>query len=288
MSDKIFVTGASGQLGHRVIDTLLQRLPAPRLVAGARNVVKAEDLATRGVEVRAIDYERPETLARAFVGINKLLLISSSEIGKRAQQHRAVIEAAKRAGIKLLAYTSVLHADTSVLGLAEEHRQTERDLAASGVPCVILRNGWYTENYTASIPVAVQGGVIFGCAGDGRITSAARQDYAEAAATVLVSPQDQAGKIYELAGDEAYTLSELAAEVARQSGRSVAYRDMPEEEYRQYLVGNGMPEAIAALLADSDTAASRGALFDDRLTLSRLIGRPTTRLAEVIAMTLNS
>lgn len=286
MSEKILVTGASGQLGHLVINALLQNLPAQQIVAGARTVGKADDLAARGVQVREMDYERPETIDAALVGIDKLLLISSSEIGRRAPQHKAVIEAARTAGIKLLAYTSVLHADTSVLGLAGEHRQTEQYLAASGVPSVILRNGWYTENYGVSIPAAVGNGVFLGCARDGRIASAARRDYAEAAARVLVSREEQSGKIYELAGDEAYTLTELAAEVARQSGRMLAYQDLPEEEYRKALIDAGLPEPVAALLADSDTGASQGALFDDSHSLSRLIGRPTTPFAEVVAAAL--
>jgi NAD(P)H dehydrogenase (quinone) len=288
MSEKILVTGASGQLGHLVVNALLKSLSAQKVVAGARNTGKAHDLAARGVEVREVDYERPETLEVAFAGIDKVLLISSSEIGRRARQHRAVIEAAKKAKIKLLAYTSVLHADTSILGLAEEHRQTEQSLAASGVPSVILRNGWYTENYAASIPMAIEHGAVLGSAGEGRISSAARQDYAEAAAAVLVSEGQQAGKIYELAGDEAYTLTEFADDVARQSGKSIEYKDMPEEDYRKVLLDAGLPEPLAALLADSDTGASRGALFDDSHSLSQLIGRPTTPLAEVIASTLAS
>ena len=286
MSEKILVTGASGQLGHLVVNALLKSLPAQQIVAGARNTGKAADLAARGVEVRALDYERPATLETALSGINKVLLISSSEIGKRARQNQAVIEAAKKADIKLLVYTSCLHANTSILGVAEEHRQTEQALAASGIPSVILRNGWYTENYAASIPISLEHGVVLGSAGEGRISSAARRDFAEAAAAVLVSKERQTGKIYELAGDAAYTLTEFAAEVARKSGKSIAYKDMPEEEYRKVLLDAGLPEPLAALLADSDTGASKGALFDDSHTLSQLIGRPTTPLAEVIASAL--
>lgn len=288
MSQKILVTGASGQLGHLVINALLKSLPASQITAGARNTGKANDLAAYGVEVREVDYDRPETLEAAFAGIGKVLLISSSEIGKRASQHKTVIESARKANLRLLAYTSVLHADTSLLGLAGEHRETEQALAASGIPFAILRNGWYTENYTASVPMAVMTGVILGSAGKGRISSAARQDYAEAAAAVLVSNTEQAGKIYELAGDEAYTLTELAAEAARQSGKSIEYKDIPEAEYRKVLIDAGLPEPVAALLADSSAAASKGTLFDDSRTLSRLIGRPTTPLAEVIASALAS
>jgi len=286
MTEKILVTGASGQLGHLVIDALLKQIPATRIVAGARTTGKTADLVASGVEVRSLDYEQPETLDAALAGIDKLLLISSSELGRRAAQHRNVIAAAQRAGVKLLAYTSVLHADTSLLGLAEEHRQTEQALAASGLPFVLLRNGWYTENYAVSVPAAIEHGVFLGSAGAGRIASASRRDYAEAAAKVLVATENQAGKVYELAGDSAYTLAELSAEVTRRAGRSVVYRDLPEQEYRRILVGAGLPEPLAALLADSDVGASRGALFDDSGTLGRLLGRPTTPLAESLAAAL--
>jgi len=286
MSEKILVTGASGQLGHLVIDALLQRIPTAQIVAGARHTAKAADLAAKSVEVRTLDYERPETIATALADIDKLLLISSSELGKRAVQHRNVIAAARQANLKLLAYTSVLHADRSVLGLAEEHRQTEQALADSGISFVLLRNGWYSENYIASIPPALEHGAFLGSAGDGKIASAARKDYAEAAAAVLTAAKDQTGMIYELAGDAAYTLTELAAEVSRQAGKSVVYQNLPEADFRRILLDVGLPEPVAALLADSDVGASQGALFDDSGTLGRLIGHPTTPLKQSIAAAL--
>jgi len=206
-------------------------------------------------------------------------------VGRRFPQHQAVIAAAGRSGIKLLAYTSVLHADGSPLGLAGEHRETEACLRASGLPFVLLRNGWYTENYTASIPAALHHGVLLGAAGAGRIASAARVDYAAAAAAVLLGA-DQAGRTYELAGDTSYTLAEFAAELSRQTGKAIPYQDLPEAEYRGVLVGAGLPEGLAALLADSDAGAARGGLLDEGRQLSRLIGRPTTPLAEVVAAAL--
>lgn len=277
----IVVTGASGQLGRLVIEALLQRVSAAEIVAVVRDSAKAGDLVARGVQLRQADYNQPATLEAAFQGADKLLLISSSEIGQRVAQHRAVIEAAQRAGVKLLAYTSVLHADTSPLGLAAEHRETEALLRASGLPVVLLRNGWYTENYAASIPAALAHGVLLGSADAGRIASAARADYAAAAAAVLTGA-DQGGRIYELAGDTSYTLSEFAAEVARQSGQAVAYQDLPEAAYEAALTGAGLPPGLAALLADSDTGASKGGLFDDGHQLSALIERPTTPLAESV------
>jgi len=277
----IVVTGATGQLGRFVIASLLKKMPASEIVAAVRNVEKARDLAVLGVQVRQADYNRPESWDAALQGADKVLLISSSEIGQRVAQHRNVIDAARRAGVKLLAYTSVLHANTSALGLAGEHRDTEAVIRASGLPFVLLRNGWYTENYAMGIPAALALGAVYGCAGEGRISSAVRADYAEAAAIVLTS-DNQAGKTYELAGDSAYTLSEFAAEISRQSGKDIGYVNLPETEYKKALLGAGLPEFLAELLANSDAGVSKGALFDDRHQLSELIGRPTIPLEKTV------
>ena len=203
-------------------------------------------------------------------------------------QHRNVVDAAREAGVSLTAYTSVLHADRSPLGLAEDHRQTEALLAGSGVPYVLLCNGWYTENYMASLPAALAHGALIGAAGEGRIASAARADYAAAAAAVLLSAEDQVGRTYELAGDEAYTLAALAAEVSRQTGREIAYHDLPQADYQAALLGAGLPAGLAALLADSDAAAAKGALFDDGGDLRRLLGRPTTPWTESVRQALQA
>jgi len=281
----IVITGATGQLGRLVIAELVKKVPAAGIVAAVRNVDKAKDIATLGVQVRHADYSRPETWDGALKGADKLLLISSSEIGQRAAQHRTVIDAAKRAGVKFVAYTSVLHADTSVLGLAGEHRETEAMLRASGMPFALLRNGWYSENYTAGVPSALALGAVYGCAADGRISSAARADYAAAAVAVLTA-DNQAGRVYELAGDSAYTLTELAAEISRQSGKDIGYVNLAEADYKNALLKAGLPEPIAELLANSDTGASKGALFDDGGQLGRLIGRGTTPLAATVAAAL--
>ena len=275
----IVITGASGQLGRLVIAELLKKIPASNIVAAVRSPEKAADLAALGVQVREADYSRPDTLNSAFAGAEKVLLISSSELGQRVTQHKAVIDAAKRAGVKLLGYTSLLHADTSVLGLADDHRQTESALAESGVPGVVLRNGWYNENYTAGIQGDIAHGTHYGCAGEGRISSAARADYAAAAAAVLTATDSQAGKVYELAGDDAYTLTELAAEIARQSGKPVVYTNGTEAQFKSGLLQAGLPEYVAELLANSDAGAAKGGLFDDSRQLSALIGRATTPLS---------
>lgn len=279
------ITGATGQLGRLVIDALLRTTPPDRIVAAVRDPGRAADLAERGVLVREADYERPDTLAQAFAGVERLLLVSSNALGRRVAQHRACIDAAAANGVGLLAYTSVLHADRSPLGLAEEHRETEALLRASGIPWVLLRNGWYTENHMMGVPAALAHGALLGAAGIGRIASAARADYAEAAAAVLAGG-DAAGRIHELAGDAGWTLPDLARELSAQAGTPVAYRDLPEAGYEAALLGAGLPPDLARLIADSDACAARGALDDDGRALSRLIGRPTTPLSASVAAAL--
>ncbi|EGT5682715.1 SDR family oxidoreductase [Cronobacter turicensis] len=273
----IAITGATGHLGLRVIDTLLNTVAAQEIVAIVRNPAKAATLGAKGVQVRAADYGDVAALTAALAGVEKLLLISSSEVGQRAPQHRNVIDAAKTAGVKLIAYTSLLHADRSPLGLADEHVATEKMLADAGIPYVLLRNGWYTENYLASVPPALEHGVFIGSAGDGKIASASRQDYAEAAAKVLTL-DNQAGRVYELAGDNAWTLRDLTALLSKETGKTVAYQNLSEADFAAALAGAGLPEGFAKLLADSDIGASKGGLFDDSRQLSALIGRPTTSL----------
>ena len=275
----IAVTGATGQLGCLVVDRLKAKLPPSEIVGLVRSPEKAVDL---GISTRAFDYSKPDTLGTALAGVDTLLLISSSEVGQRAIQHRNVIEAAKAAGVKRIVYTSLLHADVSPLNLADEHRTTEADLKASGVAHTVLRNGWYTENYTASIPPALAHNAFPGCAGDGRISSAPRSDYADAAVVVLTS-EGHDGKIYELAGDDAYTLTELAAEISRQSGKNIPYVNLPEAYYAGILVKAGLPDWLANGLASWDVGASQGALLDEGHQLSKLLGRPTSPLSAAVA-----
>lgn len=281
----IAVTGATGQLGALALEALLKNVNASELVAIVRNPAKADGLAQKGVNVRKADYADQAAFTAALAGVDKLLLISSSEVGQRAAQHRNVINAAKAAGVKFIAYTSLLHADSSPLALRLEHVETENMLAESGIPFTLLRNGWYSENYLASAPAALEHGVFIGAAGEGKIASATRADYAAAAARV-VSEDGHAGNVYELAGDEAWTLSELAAELSKQSGKPVVYQNLSEADFAAALKSAGLPEAFADLLADSDVGASKGGLFDDSRTLSKLIGRPTTPIAESIRSTL--
>ncbi|MBO4225969.1 SDR family oxidoreductase [Bradyrhizobium neotropicale] len=286
ISEHIAITGATGQLGRLVIAELLRIAPGAHLVGIVRDPVAAKDLAERGVELRTANYEDPAAVKAALTGVDKVLLISSSVIGQRVRQHGHVIDAAQAAGVKLLSYTSILHADTTALALAEEHRKTEALIRASGVPFVFLRNGWYTENYTGNIAAAIQHGAVLGSAADGRISFAARADYAAAAAAVLAGRDNQAGQIYELAGDNGYTLADYAAEIAKQSGKPVVYKDLREADYKAALASIGLPEAFAALLADSDAKAANGALYDASRQLSALIGRPTTPLAESVSAAL--
>ena len=276
------ITGATGQLGRLVVVALLDSgVPAEQIVAAGRSTDRIADLGERGVQVRSIDYTQPDLLRQAFAGADKVLLVSGSEVGQRVEQHRNAVEAAKEAGVGLIAYTSIANADTTAMQLAAEHLATEEILRNSGVPFVLLRNGWYLENYTGQLPVQLQHGAVLGSAGEGRVSAASRADYAAAAAAVLLR-DDQAGKVYELGGDDAFTLSELAGEVSAVSGQPVTYKNLPAEEYTQVLVGAGLPEAYAAILADSDLGIARGDLLVTSGDLSTLLGRPTTPLREAV------
>lgn len=281
---KLFVTGAAGQLGTLVIDALLEMVPASAIVAGVRDIAKeaAVRLQDKGVEVRIADYSKPETLPSAFASVDRLLLISGSEIGKRTEQHRNVITAAKEAGVGLIAYTSILHADSSPLFLADEHRETEAALAEAGVPFTLLRNGWYTEVFTWRLPAALQQGVFIGAAGEGRISAAARADYARAAAIVLAG-DDHADRTYELAGDTSFTLAQLVAVVSEASGKPIVYQNMTPDEFRSAAASAGVPEMFAKILSDTDAGVAKGALFDEGGELARLIGQPTTSYQATIS-----
>ncbi|GGM97124.1 NAD(P)-dependent oxidoreductase [Terrabacter tumescens] len=276
----LLVTGASGQLGRLVVEALLERgTPAADVVAIARTPESITDLAERGVQVRRADYTDPASLDAAFVGVNRLLLVSGSEVGQRIAQHANVIDAAKRAGVGFVAYTSITRADTTDLLLAAEHRATEELLAGSGLPHALLRNSWYLENYTGQLPTVLEHGAVLGAARDGRVSAATRADYAEAAAVVLAGEEDgHEGAVYELGGDHAFTLGELAETVGRVAGREVVYRDLSVADYTAALVAAGLPEGYAAVLADSDRGIAEGALFTDSGDLSRLVGHPTTDL----------
>jgi NAD(P)H dehydrogenase (quinone) len=277
----IVVTGATGKLGQHVIEGLLKKVPAAQIVAAVRNPEKAANLAALGVQVRKADYSEPQTLASAFAGAEKVLLISSSEVGVRVAQHQSVIDASKAAGVKLLAYTSILRADTSTLALAVEHLATERALKASGVPYTLLRNGWYLENHTESLGAALQHGAILGAAQDGKFAAASRKDYALAAVAVLTT-EGHENKTYELAGDAAFTLTELAAEVSHAANKPVVYKNLTEADYETALKGFGLPAEIAHILADSDAGAAKGELDSNSRDLHNLLGHATTTLAAAV------
>lgn len=280
---KIGITGATGQLGKLVVEQLKKKVGKENVVALVRNPEKAKDL---GVETRPFDYNNSEGLDVQLKDIERLLLISSNEIGKRARHHKNVIEATKNAGVKWLVYTSVLHADSTTLNLAGEHLETEKMLKNSGVNYTILRNGWYTENYTGSIGGALAGGAFIGSGGSGKISSAARVDFAEAAATVI-SDESYKGKVYELAGDNAYTLADLAAEISKQTGKTIPYRDLPETEYAKILESFDIQKGFAQAIASWDVSVSKGDLYDNSMQLSKIIGRSTTSMAESVRLVLN-
>ena len=270
----IAITGATGQLGRLAIASLRAKGISP--IALARDPAKAADL---GVETRAFDYKAVDPAA--LKGVQTLVLISSNDFDDRAGQHQAVIDAAKAAGVGHVIYTSILKGDQNPMILAQDHIATEAALQASGLGHTVLRNGWYTENYTGSLGAALAHGAMAGSAGEGRVATAARADYAEAIAAVAVNPDHQ-GKVHELAGDAAYSMAEMAAEVSRQTGKAIGYANLPQADYAQMLIGFGLPEGFAHVLADSDASAAQGALYDNSGTLSRLIGRPTTPMAATV------
>jgi NAD(P)H dehydrogenase (quinone) len=278
----IVITGATGQLGRHVVEALLARdVPAAQIVAAGRSIGKLADLEARGVQVRAMDYADAASVAKALEGATKVLLISGSEVGQRVEQHRTVIEAAKAEGVELIAYTSIANADTTGMKLAAEHQATEDILKDSGLPFALLRNGWYLENYTEQLQGTLAQGALAGSAGDGKVSAASRLDYAEAAAAVLVA-ENQAGKVYELGGDHAFTLAELAQEISTAASQTVAYQDLPASDYAGLLAGFGVPQAFADILADSDLGIARGDLLVSGSDLRQLIGRPTTPMPAAV------
>ena len=272
----IAITGATGHLGRLAIAAVKAR--GGSAIALVRDPAKAADL---GVETRAFDYTKPAVMAEALKGVTTLALISSNDFNDRLGQHKAVIDAAKKAGVGHIVYTSILKGHASPMLLAEDHKGTEAYLKASGIGHTVLRNGWYTENYTGSLAGAVAHGAMVGSVGTGRVSAAARKDYAEAIAAVVLDPAKQ-GKVYELAGDTGFTLAEMAAVVSAKAGKTIPYHSLPPAEYAKVLEGFGLPPGFAFILADSDDHASRGALFDDSKTLSKLIGRPTTPMAVTV------
>lgn len=278
----IVITGATGQLGRLVVEALLDRtVPAGEIVAAGRDVAKLGDFAQRGVQVRAIDFDEPASLLKAFADADKVLLVSGNAVGQRVGQHRNAIAAAKQIGVELVVYTSVAGADKSDMLLAADHQATEEVLRESGVPFALLRNSMYLENYTAQLATYLQHGAVLGSAADGRLSAGTRADYAQAAAAVLLG-DDQAGKVYELGGDEPFTFDELAEEVSAAAGTPVKYQYLPAAQYTQVLVNSGLPETYAAILADSDLGIARGELLVTSGDLAALLGRPATTMREAV------
>lgn len=280
----VVVTGATGHLGRLAVEALLRRgTAASQIIATGRDVAGIKDLADRGVVVRRADFADPDSLTTAFAGADKLLLISASiPVDERFANHRRAIDAALTAGVSLVAYTSMTRADTAATVLAGTHRATEDYLREHKVPSVLLRNAWYLENYTSQLPLVLQHGAFIGSAGEGRVSAASRADYAEAAAAVLTT-EGHTGKVYELGGDAAFTLAELAATVSAAARKPIVYTDLPAGQFAEVLIGGGVPHEVARAVADADLGLRRGELFTDSGDLSRLIGKPTTSLADAIA-----
>lgn len=284
----IVVTGATGRLGRLTVDALLRRgIPAADIIATGRDIAGIKDLADRDITVRRADFADTDGLADAFAGADRLLLISASvPVGERVANHRRVIDAAASAGVSLVAYTSTTQADTATTVIGATHGETEAYLRDRGIPSVLLRNSWYLENYTSQLPQILQNGAVVGAAGEGRISAASRADYAEAAAVVLTT-EGHTGAVYELGGDESFTLTELAAAISAAAGTQVAYADLPVTGFAQALAAAGLPAELAEVLADADRGMNRGEMYTDSGDLRRLIGRPPVTLAEALAAALH-
>ncbi|GGM42410.1 SDR family oxidoreductase [Microbacterium saperdae] len=276
----ILVTGATGNLGRLIIESLLERGASPQsIVAGVRDVAKAADLSALGVAVAVVDYDQPATIATALEGVDSVVLVSGSEVGRRVTQHQAVIDAAKAAGVTKFVYTSAPKAPTSDLVLAPEHKATEELIAAAGLPAVILRNNWYTENYAADLARAAETGVLAAGVGEGRVASASRKDFAEAVAVALLE-DGHIGQAYELGGDIAWNYADLAAAIAEVTGRPVEYRALTAAEQSAALEAAGLDAGTVGFVVALDAGIRDGALGDTDGTLARLIGRPTTPLVD--------
>ena len=278
---KLGVTGASGKLGRLTVQDLLKTCDPADIVAIVRDPAKAADLAAAGVDVRVADYTEVGALKEALSGVDKLLLVSSSELGKRFAQHKNVIDAAKAAGVKQVVYTSAPKATTSTLILAPEHKATEEYLAASGLTYTVLRNNWYTENYANSIQSAAKTGELVAAVGAGRIASAERADYAEAAAAVLTG-EGHENKVYELTGDTAWDFTDLAAAIADAAGCACAYKPVSPDELKAAMMANGLDEGIAGFVATLDANIAAGNLEEATGDLRRIIGRASTPLTETV------
>ena len=280
----IVVTGATGHLGRFVIEGLLEKVPADRITAVVRSEEKAAGFAARGVKLAIADYNAPETFDGLFSAGDKVLLISGNEFDKgRVAQHKVVLDAAKAAGVALLAYTSAPGSLSAAL--ADDHRGTEAAILESGVTYALLRNGWYHENYTENLAPVLEHGAVVQAAGEGRISAASRADYAAAAVAVLTG-EGHENKTYELGGDTAFGFAEYAAELSRQTGKEIAYNSVPGEVYEGILTGAGLPAPFAAILVGVDASIEKGELVVATGDLSRLTGRPTTPIAESIAAAL--
>ena len=278
---KIAITGATGQLGKLIIEALLKEIDASNIIALVRDENKAKDFENKGIELRPFDYDLPETLVPALQGVDKLLLISANEVGRRTPQHKAVVDAAIEAHVPYIAYTSLLRANTNLLALAKEHRETESLIQQSGLQYTFLRNNWYNENYISNIQQVVEHGVLYGSALDSKISSASRQDYAEAAAKVLTSKGHE-NKIYEFAGSSSFTLSDLATYLTQASGKPVAYQNISPEDYLEALISVGLPDGLAQVIVDADVQALNGTLYSESKDLENILGRQTTSIKDQI------
>ncbi len=258
--NKILVTGASGQLGRRVVELLVES-GASNVVATTRHPERLRDLGDRGVELRKADFDQgPAQLAAAFAGAKRMLLISTDAMdpGHRYEQQSRAIGAAVRAGVEHIAYTSLTHpvSDSPVL-IAPDHAQTEQELEAIGVGYTALRNNLYADLLLISLPAAIGSGRLFAAAADGGAAYVTREDCARAAAAALASNFEGKRQL-EITGPAVVTYAELAALASELSGKEVVYVPLDEEALIAGMVDNGLPEVVARLMASFDAGIRKG------------------------------
>jgi NAD(P)H dehydrogenase (quinone) len=283
---KILITGATGKLGTKVVETLLKTIPASQLAVSVRNPEKAEGLRARGVEVRQGDFDRPETLDTAFAGIDRLLIISADGDNEtRIRQHTDAVAAAARAQVKFIAYTSLGNASESTMFLAPPHVATEEAILKTGIPYSFLRNNWYLENEIPSIQGVLAGAPWVTSAGSGKVGWALQQDYAEAAAAVLAGNGHE-NTVYELSG-KLLTQEEFASALESVLGKEVHVQQVDDVTYADIMKGAGLPEFIIPFLVDIQKGIRDGALEIESSDFEKLLGRPATPISHALSQIVN-
>jgi len=280
---RIGITGASGQLGRRVVELLAAHVEPSRVLALTRSPEKLADLAARGVEVAFGDFAKPEELAQTLAGVDRLLIISTDDInGNRAALHANALKAAAEAGVSDIAYTSATAPHASSLGFIREHGVTEDLIRESGIPYTFLRNSFYADMLLDTAPQWGSTGEIHGVAAEGNINRVTREDCARAAVAVLTT-EGHRNAIYDITGPGAMNGYELAEAVSAAAGSPVRYVSISADTMRQYLIGAGFPDPIAGLFVEIDQAIAAGEFDISSTAVRDLTGQEPTSVPDLLA-----